>query len=382
MTSPATDGGGTYQLTVDGHLDDHWAASLGDLTLLRLDDGTTTLTGAVVDQAQLHGLLARVRDLGVTLLTVRVLESATSPSPAAEVQVPAAPVPIWRIELGERRVLRPGRFRWLRAMVWMVVLFFLTAGTFGLPLQWANDLLPSDDVGRQLLATVIACTTALLGYAVAVRLGEGRSASELAFRPAARDLIAGTLLGFVLMALLMGVQTASGLYDVAPGGSAVPWTALGLALQAAVTEELWMRGLLFRLVWRALGAVPAFLLSAAAFAALHLANAGAGVLSTATVAIAGLMFCAVYALTRRLWAPIGLHFAWNLAQGYLFGATVSGGDLGGSLLVSTPADGAPTWLTGGTFGPEASVIALGLVTLVTALTLLAARSRVRTAAST
>ncbi len=47
------------------------AASLGDLALVRLDDGTTRLTGPLVDQRQLHGLLARVRDLGVTLLTVR-----------------------------------------------------------------------------------------------------------------------------------------------------------------------------------------------------------------------------------------------------------------------------------------------------------------------
>ena len=38
------------------------------------------------------------------------------------------------------------------------------------------------------------------------------------------------------------------------------------------------------------------------------------------------MFCALYALTGRLWVPIGLHFAWNFAQGYLFGAAVSGDD--------------------------------------------------------
>jgi hypothetical protein len=62
-----------YQLRVDGHLDTHWAAWFDDLTLTRHDDGTTALTGLVQDQSQLHGLLAKVRDLGLTLISIRVL---------------------------------------------------------------------------------------------------------------------------------------------------------------------------------------------------------------------------------------------------------------------------------------------------------------------
>jgi hypothetical protein len=74
-TGPAT-GSATYEIRVAGHLDDHWAATLGDLTLVRLDDGTTSLTGPVIDQSQLHGVLARIRDLGVPLLTLRTLDCA------------------------------------------------------------------------------------------------------------------------------------------------------------------------------------------------------------------------------------------------------------------------------------------------------------------
>jgi hypothetical protein len=66
----------TYEIRVAGHLDDHWSATLGDLTLVRLDDGTTSLAGSLVDQAQLHGVLARLRDLGVPLLTLRTLDYA------------------------------------------------------------------------------------------------------------------------------------------------------------------------------------------------------------------------------------------------------------------------------------------------------------------
>ena len=68
-------GASTYELRVDGHLDDHWSAWLGNLSIARDDDGTSTLTGAVVDQAQLHGLLAALRDMGVTLLSLRVLDA-------------------------------------------------------------------------------------------------------------------------------------------------------------------------------------------------------------------------------------------------------------------------------------------------------------------
>ncbi len=66
-------------------------------------------------------------------------------------------------------------------------------------------------------------------------------------------------------------------------------------------------------------------------------------------------------LTRRLWLPIGIHFAWNFTQGGIFGSSVSGNQLGEGLLRSTLTG--PDWLTGGAFGVEASiaVIAVGVV---------------------
>ena len=65
-----------YELRVQGHLDEHWAAWFGGLTLTREDDGTTTLRGTVTDQAELHGLLAKVRDLGAPLLSVNTSDAA------------------------------------------------------------------------------------------------------------------------------------------------------------------------------------------------------------------------------------------------------------------------------------------------------------------
>jgi hypothetical protein len=61
---------GRYAIRIKGHLDDRWAAWFGGLTLTREDNGTTLLTGPVVDQAALHGWLRNVRDLGLPLLAV------------------------------------------------------------------------------------------------------------------------------------------------------------------------------------------------------------------------------------------------------------------------------------------------------------------------
>jgi len=60
-----------YELRVQGHLDDRWSDWLGSLTVRRQDDGTTVLTGPIVDQAGLHGVITRIRDLGLPLLSVQ-----------------------------------------------------------------------------------------------------------------------------------------------------------------------------------------------------------------------------------------------------------------------------------------------------------------------
>lgn len=76
---PGADIPAHYELRIEGHLDQHWSAWFGGLTLIQQGDGTTTLRGAVLDQAELHGLLTKVHDLGVTLISLRSIEPVPDP---------------------------------------------------------------------------------------------------------------------------------------------------------------------------------------------------------------------------------------------------------------------------------------------------------------
>ena len=65
---------GRYEIRLGGHLERRWAAWFDGMTLAHADDGTTVLTGPALDQAALHGVLGKVRDLGLPLLTVARLD--------------------------------------------------------------------------------------------------------------------------------------------------------------------------------------------------------------------------------------------------------------------------------------------------------------------
>lgn len=73
---------GPYQIRLKGHLDARWAAWFDGLTVRHESDGTTVLCGPIADQSALHGLLQRVRDLGLPLVSVTQVE-ADQPEPEA-----------------------------------------------------------------------------------------------------------------------------------------------------------------------------------------------------------------------------------------------------------------------------------------------------------
>ena len=74
---------GLYEIRVKGHLDTRWAAWFDGLTLTHGSDGTTIIYGPVADQAALHGLLQKIRDLGLPLISVNHVAPGHPPAPAA-----------------------------------------------------------------------------------------------------------------------------------------------------------------------------------------------------------------------------------------------------------------------------------------------------------
>ena len=75
---------GRYVICVKGHLDARWAAWFDGLTLTHGSDGTTIIHGPVADQAALHGLLQKIRDLGLPLISVNHVAPGHPPAPTAE----------------------------------------------------------------------------------------------------------------------------------------------------------------------------------------------------------------------------------------------------------------------------------------------------------
>jgi hypothetical protein len=81
----------TYAIRVDGHLDDHWSPWLGELDMTRNDDGTTTITALIADQAQLHGVLAGLRDIGAVITELRTTGSPVATANPSDTSAYSSP---------------------------------------------------------------------------------------------------------------------------------------------------------------------------------------------------------------------------------------------------------------------------------------------------
>ncbi|HEX9076766.1 MAG TPA: type II CAAX endopeptidase family protein [Anaerolineae bacterium] len=171
--------------------------------------------------------------------------------------------------------------------------------------------------------------------------------------------MAGWAAIFVL-SLTLGAATITGF-----GWASGNWTAVaggllyGLLLNIAVgvAEETDARGYVLQNLAEGIHFWPAVLVSSLYFGILHLLNPGAGVTSTLGIFFAGVLLALGYYATGRLWFSIGMHAAWNFAEGPIFGFLVSGLNMGGLFRLQITG---PDWLMGGAFGPEAGVLAVAV----------------------
>jgi membrane protease YdiL (CAAX protease family) len=212
----------------------------------------------------------------------------------------------------------------------------------------------------------------LVVYAFVVAGIERRPASELSLPPMARELGLGLLLGFGLYTACVLILMALGNYRI---DGVQDWhillTGLATALATGVYEELWFRGVVFRLTQEWFGSWAALLVSSLVFGFVHWDAPGATLQGLVSISLwAGLLLSATYLLTGRLWLGIGLHAAWNYTQGTVYSGIVSGNALPEGFVKST-LEGSE-WLTGGAFGVEASLVAAAVCGTVGVLMLVRA----------
>lgn len=274
------------------------------------------------------------------------------------------------LEVGRKRFLHPGPLRWLRALGWMVLLFVLFSIVYAGAQMVANPMFKKGGHLLEVLEVLAICCAGFGLYAGAVRLAEGRWPEELDLRRMPAELAIGLVIGALMLSAAVSGLYLLGVYDISGPRTASAWATVAMAIESGFMEELIMRAILLRLLMRAFGIWPALIVQAALFGALHLANPNATPVAAAAIAVeAGLMLAGFYLLTGRLWMSVGVHAAWNFTQGWVWGASVSGIPVTESWLVSKPKPGAPEFLSGGAFGPEASLPAMVVGTLVAIIVL-------------
>lgn len=114
--------------------------------------------------------------------------------------------------------------------------------------------------------------------------------------------------------------------------------------------------------------IYALLISSVIFGVMHGTNPNASLISTLNIILAGVILAVPYLLTGRLALSVGLHIAWNFAQGGIFGFPVSGVPFRGSIIQIEQVGSAT--LTGGAFGPEAGILGVLGMMLMLGLTVL------------
>ncbi|MFJ6393308.1 lysostaphin resistance A-like protein [Streptomyces sp. NPDC091972] len=232
-----------------------------------------------------------------------------------------------------------------------------------------------DNPWLSLPAGVLTVAAMVFVYRWVVKRTENREVTELQGKGAGRAALWGLLLGTLMFLCVIGNIYFLGDYKV-DGIDSVSGAIglIGFMAGAAATEEIVFRGLLFRLVERGAGTYIALVLSGLVFGGMHLLNDDATLAGALAISVeAGAMLAAGYAATRNLWLPMGVHFAWNYMEAGIFSTQVSGNGENHGLLEASLSGS--KLVTGGEFGPEASVYAVLFGTLLTVCFLIVAHRR-------
>jgi membrane protease YdiL (CAAX protease family) len=288
-------------------------------------------------------------------------EAGTSSAPAAPAPPsfpPAPPPPPFAHELffSQEQGLRPGWRFALYVIMGMVVFFSLSTfyelwSPAGLGVLWLR-----------LLGELQYLISGFVPALILARL-ERRSFNEyglpleLAF---GKLSWLGALWGFLSLSCLLLLMRGAGLVSFAGlavhGVRALKFAAFYsvMFLAVALFEEFSVRGYPLFTLTQAMGFWPAAVFMSALFGAIHLGNSGESWIGVLGAASIGFFFCLTLRRTGNLWFAVGFHAVWDWAETFFYAVPDSGQMFPGHLL-RTSFHG-PTLLTGGTVGPEGSVL--------------------------
>ena len=203
----------------------------------------------------------------------------------------------------------------------------------------------------------------LVGFAAMGRAFQNQrhpiQAMGLDFRPGwQREFGLGAALGWgMLVACILPMALAGGLIVtiwLTPHQLAMLGIDILVLAVASLAEEAAFRGYPFQRLVEAIGPVLATLVLGLLFGLAHMFNPAADRASVVITMFAGWLLCIAYLRTRALWFSWGWHFAWNASMGLIFGLPISGITRFSPIVQSNTIG--PAWITGGDYGPEASLV--------------------------
>jgi len=265
---------------------------------------------------------------------------------------------------------------------WRIAAFLIIFYAIALPLLFGLRALLNFPKSSPLVIVIIAVSATLAVY-IARRWVDKKTMTSLGLergRRAAADGVFGFLLSGIMAGAVFTAMVTLGFLEnvqvAAIDGSMVGVLAGSLLVMALVGfwEELVFRGYILQNMAEGVGMTTAIVVSCLLYGLVHSANPNATLLSTGIIVLFGYLRIYGYLGTGQLWLSIGMHAGWNFFQATVFGFAASGHSEAHTLLTHEPL--AADWLSGGHFGPEASVLTIPVVLLALLAMRLWSRARV------
>ena len=255
---------------------------------------------------------------------------------------------------------------------WRLILFLTLTLSIAVPVIFLDGYLSGTptEIGASvgfLLGSILA------GWWLLIRDKRGFSALGFYFSSdATKESIHGLALGIGIgVVVITAIFLLGGVRWTSESGTISGWllgafSALAFFTIPAAMEEAVVRGYAFQAVVESWGVGAALTITAIIFGALHYGNPDFGWVPLINITLAGVLLGVVYLKTLSLWWATGVHLGWNWTLGYLADVPVSGLELMDAPYYEGHPVG-PEWLSGGGFGPEASLIAAVVLLLASIL---------------